>query len=107
MDDAIDILGTVIKEARVTAGLTHMDLAAKLKISQRHLMYIENSRQKPGYKLLFRMIRELAIPADLIFYPELTRDRRELEQAIAMLHKCDVKELDVVIATLYALLKEK
>lgn len=107
MNESIDVLGVTIKEARERVSLSRKALTSTLNISQRHLMYIENNSQKPSYKLLFRMIRELSIPADLIFYPELMNDRKDLAQAVVLLHKCSKKELAVVITTLNALLNGK
>jgi transcriptional regulator with XRE-family HTH domain len=102
-----DMLGIATTEARVFAGLTRKELAGKLCISPRHLMYIETNRKKPSYDLLFRLIRILFIPADRIFHPELIHEQKALEQAVAMLHQCNEKELNVVIATLCAMLIDK
>ena len=96
----------MIKNARIQSNITRNELAAKLDVTPRHLMSIENGRQKPSYNLLCRLIRELSIPADLIFYPEAAHDK-ELERAISMLRLCDKKELQVVTATLQSLLQDK
>ena len=69
----IDLLGVIVKNARIRAKLTQEELSVMMGVSSRHIMYIENSRQKPSYNLLFRLIRALSIPADWIFYPELNQ----------------------------------
>jgi transcriptional regulator with XRE-family HTH domain len=103
----IDKLGSVIKSARLARHMTHEQLAKKLDISLRHLKAIENENQKPSYELLFAIIRELEIPADTIFYPELGYDRFELEKLRLLLSQCDKKEVSLVTATVQALLNEK
>ena len=66
----MELLGTIIKDARLQAGITRKELAEKLEITPRHLKYIENNHRKPSLKLLFKIVRELSIPGDRIFYPE-------------------------------------
>jgi len=65
-----DRLGIVVKSARSDNDLTLCELATRLKITSRYLIAIENGQQKPSYDVLFRLIRELRISADRIFYPE-------------------------------------
>lgn len=99
-----DCLGGVTKAARKAKNLTREQLAQILDISPRHLSAIENEHQKPSYELLFRLIRELAIPADTIFYPEFGYERSEIEKLRLMLAQCDEKEVNAVAATLQSLL---
>jgi transcriptional regulator with XRE-family HTH domain len=61
--------GCLIKAARLDAHLTQNQLAEKLGITSRHLMSIENNQKKPRYDLLLRIVRELQISGDSIFYP--------------------------------------
>ena len=95
MNHTLDTLGVAIKEARLQADMTQKELAEKLHITPRHLIAIEAGRQKPGYYLLFYLVRTLGIPTDEIFYPEKPHDRKELDNVIAMLHYCDEQELTV------------
>jgi transcriptional regulator with XRE-family HTH domain len=50
--------------------MTQTQLAERLGITPRYLKAIENSGRKPSYDLLVRIVRELDIPADTVFYPE-------------------------------------
>ena len=102
--NALDRLGGIIKSARISKRLTREQLAQILDISPRHLGAIENEHQKPSCELLFRLIRELAIPADTIFYPELGYERTEMERLRLLLAQCDEKEVNAVAATLQSLL---
>ena len=69
-------------------------------------MSIENGRQKPSYNLLYRLVRELSIPANLIFYPEIAENRLQLVRATAMLHRCGDKELNIIVSLIQSLLNE-
>ena len=104
MDYVIDKLGIIIRSARLEADMTRKELANKLDITERHLMYIENNQQKPSYKLLFRLIRELSIPSDTIFYPEITYESHSIEHINIMLRQCDEKKLNFLSDILPALL---
>jgi transcriptional regulator with XRE-family HTH domain len=105
MKNEFDRLGVIIKSARRAKHLTREQLAAALDISSRHLSAIENENQKPSYELLYHLIRELSIPADTIFYPELGYKPSELARLRLLLAQCDEKEVNAVAETLQSLLK--
>jgi len=69
-DNTTDNLGGVIKSARIAKKFTQKELAARLDISMRYLKSIENSGQKPSYKLLKSIVAILNIPADMVFKKE-------------------------------------
>jgi transcriptional regulator with XRE-family HTH domain len=69
-ESSIDQLGGVVKSSRLAKNMTQLQLAERLAITPRYLKVIENSGRKPSYDLLVRIIRELDIPADTVFYPE-------------------------------------
>lgn len=100
-------LGSVVKSIRLQRQLTRKQLAEKLKVSQRHLTAIENEEQQPSFDLLFMLIRELCIPADMIFYPEEQNRSPELNELQYLLKQCDANELSFVISTVQSILKNK
>lgn len=101
----IDKLGSILKAARKAKGLTREQLAEILNISPRYLMSIENENKKPSYNLLFRLVRELGISADTIFYPEQDSSNSKQEDLIRLISLCDSYAIDVATATVKALLK--
>ena len=100
-----ETLGDVIKDARQRSGLTIEELANRLDISERYLYRIENEGKKPSFELLYNLIRELAITPDSIFYPERSDKDSEVENLIRRLHNCDERSLEVVKATVIALIE--
>ena len=88
-----DILGDVIKSARQNSDFTMESLAAKIGVTERHLYRIENEGQKPSYDVLYKLIRELSIDPDKIFYPEKSNKETEIENLTRMIYRCNTKEL--------------
>ena len=99
-----DTLSNVIKTAREKADITIEALAEKAGITERYLYRIENEGKKPSYEVLYKLIRELAISPNLIFYPEKASADTEVENLIRLLYNCDDRALEVVKATAKALL---
>ena len=98
------MLGEVIKPARLAADLTMEALADRIGITERYLYRIENEGKKPSQDVLKKLIRELAIPSDLIFHPERTCQDSEVENLLRMLCHCDKRSMEVVKATAKALI---
>ena len=99
-----ETLGDIIKAARQKSGLTIEELANRLDITERYLYRIENQGKKPSFDILYKLIRELGISPDLIFYPERSDQDSEIEDLIRRLYTCDERSLEVIKATATALM---
>ena len=99
-----ETLGDIIKAARQKSGLTIDELANRLDITERYLYRIENQGKKPSFDILYKLIRELGISPDLIFYPERSDQDSEIEDLIRRLYNCDERSLEVIKATATALM---
>lgn len=97
-----DILGEIVKNARIHKGLSQERLAELLDCSPRHIMGIENESKRPGYQRLYSLIRVLNISADDIFYPERNKSTSEKDFLIKsitnLLYLCDIHDLKVIYA---------
>jgi len=102
-----DKLGSTIKAARNERHLTQKQLAERLSITPHYLMSIENKQQIPSCDLLFRIVRELELSADDIFYPEYEENRPAIEKLKRYLSRCDEKDVNVIVAILQSLLENK
>ena len=107
MHNKPETLGDIIKSARSTAGITMEILADKVGITERYLYRIENEGKKPSFDVLYRLIRELAISPDLIFYPEKPYVDSETEEIVRMLYKCDERSMHVIRATIKAVIESQ
>ncbi|MBE6701625.1 MAG: helix-turn-helix transcriptional regulator [Ruminococcaceae bacterium] len=96
-------LGNIVKAAREKSGITIENIAYKVGITDRYLYRIENEEKKPSFDVLYKLIRELSISPDLIFYPEKPSKDSEVENLLRMLSDCDERSLEVVKATVKAL----
>jgi len=102
-----DKLGSIIKSGRLEKNLTQKQLAKRLSITPHYLMSIENKKKIPSCNLLFRIIRELEVSADTIFYPEYTHDDVFVSKLRILLSYSDEKDINVIIATLRSLMENK
>ena len=102
-----DKLGSVVKSARKSKHLTQKQLAERLSISPRYLMSLENNKQIPSCDLLFRIIRELKISADMIFYPENKNDDEVIRKLQILLNNCDERDIMAIITILQSLVQIK
>lgn len=104
MHSKTEMLGSIIKAARQRSEVTMEALAEQVGITERYLYRIENEGKYPSYEVLYKIVRELAINPDLIFYPEKPSKDSEVENLLRMLSACDERSLEVVKATVKALI---
>lgn len=100
-------LGDIIKSARQRAEITMEVLADRVGITERYLYRIENEGKKPSYDVLYKLIRELSISPDSIFYPEKPSKDSEAENLIRMLYGCDERSLQIIKATVKAAIESQ
>lgn len=82
MQNEHEMLGEIIKNARMKADITVEDLAAKVGVGERFIYRIENEGKKPSYDILYKLIRELSILPDQIFFPEKKIEDSEMESLV-------------------------
>ena len=69
-----------------------------MEISERFIYRIENEGKKNSYEILYKIIRELAIAPDRIFFPEKQAGDSEMETLIRMLYNCDERSIQIIKA---------
>ncbi len=107
MHNIPDTLSGVVKSSRTRSELIMEALAEKVGITERYLYRIENENKKPSFEVLHKLIRELAISPDLIFYPEKPSKDTEVENLIGMLYNCDDRSMEIIKATVKAALESQ
>ena len=95
--------GQQIKKARMRSNLTIEALADNVGVSERYLYRIENEGKTPSFEVLYKLIRCLNIPPDLIFYPEKPSNQSEIEDLVRMLYNCNERDLEILKATVKAM----
>ena len=84
--------------------MTVETLANKVGVTERFIYRIENEGKKPSYEILYKLIRELAIVPDQIFFPEKQIKDSEMENLVRMLYNCDERSMQIIKATIKAAL---
>ena len=107
MHNIPETLGEILKSARQRADITMETLAEKVGITERYLYRIENEGKKPSYDVLYKLIRELAISSELIFYSEKPFKDSEMESLVRMLYNCDERSIQIIKATVKAALESQ
>ncbi len=97
-----EVLGDVIKAARQRAEITIEALAERVDVTDRYLYRIENEGQKPSYDVLRKLIRELSIDPNLIFFPEKPVRDAEMEGLVRSLYRCNKRSMTIIEATVMA-----
>ena len=95
----------IIKAARDKSDLTVEELTARVGITERYLYRIENEGKAPKLDVLKKLVRELSIDGNLIFYPEKPSKDSEVEDLVRMLYSCDDRSLKIIRATVKAALE--
>ena len=99
--------GEIIKAAREKSDLTVEELTDRVGITERYLYRIENEGKIPKFEVLKKLVRELAIDANLIFYPEKPSKDSEAEDLVRMLYNCDDRSMKIIRATVKAVLENQ
>jgi transcriptional regulator with XRE-family HTH domain len=99
-----EIFGAVLKSARLKAGLTVEALAERVGVTDRYIYRLENNGKTPGYAVLCRLIQELAISPDMLFYSEKSTQDSEVENLLRKLATCDERAIKVAKATIQSLI---
>ena len=55
-------LGMLIKEMRLESGLTQRDLAEKMKVDPSTVSYMENNKQRFGFRSVIKFCNAMKIP---------------------------------------------
>ena len=97
-------IASTMKNARNTVGITQEQLAERIGVSARHIMNLEGSQNMPSATVLFRIIRELNIDPNLIFFPEKTEKESDLADLVRMIYRCDDRSTKIIRATVLAAL---
>ena len=104
MQNQYETLGDIIKNARMKADITVEKLAVKIVVTDRYIYRIENEGKKPSYDILYKLIRELSILPDQIFFPEKQIEDSEMESLVRMMYNCDERSMQIIKATVRAAL---
>lgn len=99
-------LGDVIRQARTEKDLTREQLAERVGISPRYLASIENNARIPKYGVLYKLIRNLGISADRIFYSDQPLADEEPNQLARLISQCSERDQKLILALVNQMLNK-
>lgn len=105
MHDYIKNLAVTVRTAREDAGLSQAALAEQLGCDTRTILNIENNRGNPKFEILCQIISYLQIPADKIFYPEISQGGVHKQKLQLMIQTCSEAEAEYLLPVVDYLLK--
>jgi len=98
--------GSAIKKARKEKKLTQEKLAELVDVSTKHLQQLESGRREPSVKVLQKLVFALDLSLDSIFSNSDDELQELRDKTNICLNRFGVYELNVVYATVVALLKK-
>ena len=100
-------IGRILRENREAQGLTRQQLSEKSTISDRQVSAIELGEKGPSMNSLELLLRSLGLPADRVFYPELSEDDPVLSQITHSAASCTEQQKRMVIGFIRMLQDEQ
>ena len=89
-------IGTAIKKARESEGMTQEQLAFIIDRDPRTVMYHENDGQHPSLNIFYQLMTMFNLSVDQFFYPEMNADDACKKRINVLLNSMDEKELRLV-----------
>ena len=100
-------VGRVLRKIREEQGLTRAQLSEKSTVSERQISAIELGEKGPSMNSLELLLRSLGLPADRVFYPELSEDDPVLSQITHSAASCTEQQKRMVIGFIRMLQDEQ
>lgn len=105
MDIPNTLFATMIRNARMDLHWTQEELAEKLGLSSTYLGDLERYKGTPSLPVFCKAMRTLNLSADDYVYPNGNTNNTTYKQLQRLLTHCDEHQLQVLLATVTALLK--
>ena len=100
-------IGTAIKRARESRGMTQEQLAFIIDRDPRTVMYHENDGQHPSLNVFYQLMTMFDLSVDQFFHPDMGADDACKKRINVMLNSMDEKELTVMKYTAEGLQKAR
>ncbi len=99
-------IGNAIKNARSFAGFTQERLAELVNVSPTYIRHLETGRRTPSVTILYDIAINLNMSVDDIFFPSNSETEILREKIERKLNACSVYELNIINATLEAIINK-
>lgn len=103
MNHARSALGSVVREIRKSRHLSQEALAERIGVCKRTIIDIENNTANPKFEVLYPLVRELNLPLNQIFYPEVSENFEMKNILIQELDNCSDYEMKIIVSIVKSL----
>lgn len=105
-EDIFVRLGSKLKKARKTRGLTQEELSALSGVSTRHISKIEKGVMNPSYEILTQIAAALGMTPDYFFASDNDEDENNIQLLISLYKGCPKPYRKLLLSTMQTLSKE-
>lgn len=95
----LQYLGDRIRTARNDNHLTQQAIADQTGVGLRHYQNIEKGVINPSYEVLSAIIHRLAMSADVLFYPDILQQEKEVRHLLCKFAACTEEERQFLLNT--------
>ena len=90
-------LGDLVREKRKNRYMSQAQLAEQIGVCKRTIIDIETNIGNPKFDVMYRLFRELDIPLDQIFYPDIPKNFEEKNMLMQELKGCSEHEISIIL----------
>jgi len=95
----LQYLGNRIRTERHNCRLTQQELADQTEKGLRHIQNIEKGLINPSYEVLSAIIHRLGMSADILFYPDISKQDAEIKHLLNKFAACTEEERQFLLKT--------
>ena len=103
MNQRMSTLGSVVRETRKDKKLSQEALAERIGVCKRTIIDIENNTGNPKFEILYLLVRELGLPLNQIFYPEVEENFELKNICIHEIENCSENEMKIILSVIKSL----
>lgn len=103
MNQRICTLGNVVRETRKSKKLSQEALAERIGVCKRTIIDIENNTGNPKFEILYLLVRELGLPLNQIFYPEVAENFELKNICMQEIENCSEYEMKIILSVVKSL----
>lgn len=97
MTSSIITLGKIVHERRESRHMSQEELARKIEVCKRTIIDIETDIGNPKFDVMYRLFRELDLPLEQIFYPDVPENFSNKSTLIQELKGCSEREISMIL----------
>lgn len=103
----ISYIGPLLKEARISAGMTQEKLAERVGITPRFLMGIENEGRALSLDTFLLITRALHLPGDIVLYPEQNYSDKESSHMLHMFQTLNQRDRKIILSMMQEMVNNR